>query len=124
MTKELYPAPGRIKITCRVISIKYGRKYTSTEIGNNSMNNVARDYKDKIFNAKLNAIYKHMKRGGGSDAVVEVTDFDIVYFTKQVKIIKEKEGKNKTYVYAVDKFTGKRVQRARILKKGKIDDFI
>jgi hypothetical protein len=131
MTKEIYPAPGRIKITCSVTSIRNRKKYTSTEIGTNSCTNVARDYKDKIHNAKLNAIYKHMNRGGGSDAVVTVIDFDIVYFTRQVKIEKQtksyktKDGKVKkqTYAYAVDKNTNKRVHRARIVKKGEIGDF-
>lgn len=131
MTKELYPAPGRIKITCRVTSIRNKRKYSSTEVGTNSMTNVSRDYKEKIFNAKINAIYKHMARGGGSDAVVEVLDFDIVYFSKQVKIEKEirtykdKNGvtQKKRYAYATDKFSGRRVNRARIIRNGELEDF-
>jgi hypothetical protein len=130
MTKELYPAPARIKITCRVTSIRNGRKYSSEEVGTNSMLNASRDYKEKIQNAKLNAIYKHMNRGGGSDATVQVIDYDIVYFTKQVRIVKEiksyknKQGKiqKQTYAYAVDKNTGKRVNRARIVKKSTIND--
>lgn len=127
MTKELYPVPGRIKVTCRVTSIRNGRKYTSTEIGTNSMPNVVRDYQSKIANAKLNAIYKHVNRGGGSDAVVEVIDFDIKYFTDKVKIHKETKYNNKrqkrTYVYATDKNTGRRVERARIVRKGELDNF-
>lgn len=131
MTKEIYSVPGRIKITCSVTSIRNKRKYTSTEVGTNSCINVSRDYKDKIMNAKLNAIYKHMNRGGGSDAVVTVIDFDITYFTRQVRIEKEtktfknKQGKTqkRTYAYGVDKTTGKRVHRARIVKKAEMDDF-
>jgi hypothetical protein len=122
VTKELYPVPGRIIITCRVTSIRNRRKYTSTEIGTNSMHNVARDYKDKIQNAKLNAVYKHMNRGGGSDAVVEVIDFDISYFKDKVTIHREQINKKK-YVYATDKVTGKRVNKARIVRRGKINDF-
>jgi hypothetical protein len=131
MTKEIYAVPGRINIVCVVTSIRNRKKYTSTETGTNSMSNVARDYKEKIYNAKLNAIYKYMNRGGGSDAVVEVKDFDITYFTNQIKIIKEvhqykdKNGdiQRKRYAYGVDKTTNKRVNRARIIRKGTIDKF-
>lgn len=127
MTKQLLPAPGRIKIICHVVSIRNRRKYTSTEVGTNSCTNVARDYQTKIKNAKLNAIYKHMNKGGGSDAVVEVTDFDIEYFIKVVKIVKyekvDKKGNKKRYAYAVSKTTGKRVNPARIIKNGDIEHF-
>ena len=130
MTKELYPAPGRIKVICKVTSIRNKRKFTSTETGTNSMHNVAKEYQEKIRNAKLNAIYKHMNRGGGSDATVEVIDFDIVYFTDKVKLHKEEEiyeykdgYRKRTIVYATDKETGKRVNAARIVKKAKKDTF-
>jgi hypothetical protein len=95
------------------------------------MSNVARDYKEKIGNAKLNAIYKHMNRGGGSDAIVEASDFDITYFTTQVKIVKEdrsfkdKNGvmQKRRYAYALDRDRGKQVFRPRIIRKGDVEEF-
>lgn len=126
MTKELYPAPGQIILTCRVTSIKYGKNFTTTEIGTNSMTNVSRDYKNKVLNAKLNSIYKHMNKGGGSDAVVEVIDFDIKYFKNIVKIEKKQRtvrGKKYTYVYSRNKKTGKLTNRPRKLRRGDINGF-
>ena len=97
------------------------------EKGSNSMHNVAAEYKEKIANAKLNAIYRHMSRGGGSDAVVEIQDYDIKYFTKKIKILKEqrknRNGVIKTYVYGIDKNTGKRINKSRIVRKSDKDEF-
>lgn len=82
MVKSLYPAPARLKLMCIVSSIKNKKMFSTAEIGTNSMEFASRQYRDTkiVKNAKLNAIYKHMKRGGGSDATVKVEDFDIEYF--------------------------------------------
>jgi hypothetical protein len=131
MTKDLYPAPARIKITCNVTSIKNGARYQSTEIGTNSMRNASAEYKDKIANAKLSAIYKHMSRGGGSDASVIVEDWDIAYFNDKIKLQRKTEDyeyktgtRKRTFVWGVDKQTGKSVYRKRLLKKAQDKDFI
>jgi hypothetical protein len=137
MTKELYPAPGRIEVICLVTSIKNNRKLTSKEIGGASMYNVARDYIEKVENAKLNAIYLHMQKGGSSDAIAKVIDFDITYFTKKTKgskqyapnlvIVKKKQytrnGVAKNYSFAINPITGKRIYRARIVTKGDLNTF-
>lgn len=132
MTKNLYPAPGQIILQCRVSSISGRRVFTTVEIGTNSMMNVAREYKDKVANAKLSSIYKHMAKGGSSNAQVEVIDYDIKYLDKKFGVRRRKEYESvpirnekgrvigeeiKTYAVAYDKTNGKRLGK-RILRRG------
>jgi len=122
MTKNLYPAPGQIRLYC-IVSSKKGRyNFITEDIGTNSMMNVAQEYKSKVENAKINAIYKHYKKGGTSDAKVQVVDYDIFYQDKFYGVTRrietEKRG-NKTIKYATayEKSTGKRLGK-RLLRKG------
>ena len=139
MTREILPAPGRIEVTTRVTSNTDGKIRTSTETGGASMHNVAREYRDKIEKAKQNAIFRHLiiqkiPNDYNTTTTTEVLDFNIIYFTKKtlgsysyspnlVKITKYKDAKSgKTYAYATDKVTGKRVNKARIVRKGKLEE--
>ena len=108
MTKQLYKAPAQVRITFLVQSRKNKRRFTTTETGVNSTFDAKKAVEDKRFieNARLNAIYKHMAKGGNSSAITSVVDYEIFYFTDLARVEKRKY-KNGTYDVVVDARNGK-----------------
>jgi len=88
VTKALYPSKGQIILKCVCRSVIGRRVFTTREDGTNSMNNISAQYRNpKILkNARLNALYKHMSKGGNSSGTVEVLDFHFNYYTDTVEI--------------------------------------
>jgi hypothetical protein len=114
MTTLLYNAPGRIEIKYIVQSVKRNRRFTTEETGFNSTLNVKRAVEDKSFieNCRLNAVYKHMAKGGNSSAITTLISYRIKYFRDLVSIEKRDTPKGQ-YHYVVEKKTGKVLSRQK-----------
>jgi len=74
-TKALYPLVGQVQITFEVRS-----RIITIETGTNISKNVKRDFNTILEGARLNAIYKHIQKGGTSGATASYISHDIEYF--------------------------------------------
>lgn len=100
-TKQLLSLQGRLYIYCRVRS---PNGFQTDEVGEAS-GYIKNNFRDLIESAKLNAIYKHVLRGGRSGArIIIIYSYEVRYF--QTNLISKRvryspRGKQKKGTYRI-----------------------
>lgn len=114
MSKPIYKASGQLRIFYLVTSIKNKKMFVTEEVGTNSSFDMYNALKNNSFkeNARLNAIYRHMAKGGTSTAKTEYLDHDIHYY-EDINKTQTRKYKSGTYYVTTNTKTGKVTGRVK-----------